>query len=276
MNVSRTLTGAAALVAAIVTGSSALATDGAGFARTGGAAGAAASNVVMAGYTNGCAPDGGACLAGGHCSPNGSAGHGFRCACPECSDPSAFEKFCLKLGIKKREAIHDHSTWAINHYRHLSHPKCPPYCHPSWGYYQTCWSRFPEETLWCPECPSVVDAAIPLPAHGVTPVGPAVSPPPAPASPMPAPAPAPMPEPPAVEQPAYEELPYEESPMDSSADGMSSSRRPARNGSVQQASIGNFDRSPADPPRFLTPVRIGAETDFSTVPHPRNRWRLEQ
>ncbi|MGC1273677.1 MAG: hypothetical protein WBC44_08230 [Planctomycetaceae bacterium] len=261
MVVTNNITRAAMLVAAFAVGATARSADWPD------AAPASTAGVVTVGYST--CDD--ACTVGGHCAPGASSVHGYRCNCAECRDQSAFERLCETLKIKKRETLHDHSTWAIDHYRHLHHPKCPPYCHPSWGYYQTCWRRFPEHTLWCPECPGETGPVMPLPAPAVVPVGPAVAPPPAPAA-APGPAPAPMPKAPAVEQPPYEEPASEEPPAESS------SVRPMANSSaVQYASIGNFTPPPAaEEPPFLTPVRVQSADQFERPVHPSNRWRMEQ
>jgi len=43
----------------------------------------------------------------------------------------------------------------------LQHPECPPHFHPTWGYYPTCWRRFPDH---CYHCPPANGANIPT--HG--------------------------------------------------------------------------------------------------------------
>jgi len=103
-------------------------------------------------------------------------------------DRSAIERYCDSQEVKRRDARRERYYRSFNHYRHLNHPVCPPNCSPTFGYYPTCWRRFPEEFLWCPECPRDLP-----PAAVTAPAVPVLAPPPVPAA---TPAPAPMPEPP--------------------------------------------------------------------------------
>lgn len=62
---------------------------------------------------------------------------------------------CLTGGTVKqkyRNLSRDLYYKSFDHHRHLHHPIVSPASSPSHGYNQTCWDRFPEETLWCPPC----------------------------------------------------------------------------------------------------------------------------
>lgn len=117
------------------------------------------------------------------------------CACEE-------KGFCEGLWEKMRPGHRDRYL-ARQHMRHLNHPECPPWCMENFGYYQTCWRRFPEHTLGCRYCEAPV--SLPLPAAPVSaPPLPTQSAPPAPPSPPPA-EPGPVP-------PTENAIPYNPSP----------------------------------------------------------------
>lgn len=102
--------------------------------------------------------------------------HPNACACSN-EEKSHREKLWDRLRPGHRERY-----VTQQHVRHLHHPECPPYCMENFGYYQTCWRRFPEHTLGCRYCadagtPPLPAAPLPIPAA------------PAPIAPAPAPAP---------------------------------------------------------------------------------------
>lgn len=92
--------------------------------------------------------------------------HPNACAC--CNEEKGF---CEGLWEKLRPGHRDRYV-TRQHTRHLNHPECPPWCMESYGYYQTCWRRFPEHTLGCRPCwdtGSPPPPASPVPAMPYTP-----------------------------------------------------------------------------------------------------------
>ena len=82
--------------------------------------------------------------------------HPNACACA-----NEDKGFCDGLWDKLRPGHRDRYVTRQNS-RHLNNPECPPWCMENFGYYQTCWRRFPEHTLGCRYCDT--SGSPPLPA----------------------------------------------------------------------------------------------------------------
>jgi len=108
-------------------------------------------------------------------------------ACANCNEEKSHAE---KLWDKLRPGHRDRYV-TRQHTRHLNHPECPPYCMENFGYYQTCWRRFPEQTLGCRYCwdggsPPLPAAPLPVPV-APAPIAPAPAPVTPPALPSPPP-----------------------------------------------------------------------------------------
>lgn len=188
--------------------------------------------------------------------------HPHACACSN-EEKSHREKLWDKLRPGHRDRY-----VTRQHVRHLNHPECPPWCMENFGYYQTCWRRFPEHTLGCRYCgdsSSPPLPAAPLPAT-VSPVPMAV-----PQAPLPTPiAPPSLPsEPKPIPPEEYDSPPAAEPELEDVRPTITPTaawwndpawqaglRSPSRSGSVAPSDIGSAEsaRVPGEAPNLNDPA----------------------